>query len=80
VPSNAHVTPWAKTHTTDVNDLALTCGPQHKITEHGWTIRKNQAGDTEWIPPPHLDYGQPRINRFHRPEKLLHNDDDDDGP
>jgi len=73
-----HVTPWAKTHTTDINDLALACGAQHKIAEQGWTTRKNQRGDTEWIPPPHLDYGQPRINTFHHPEKQLRDDDDDD--
>jgi hypothetical protein len=72
------VTPWAKTHTTDVNDLALACGAQHKITEQGWTARKNQHGDTEWIPPPHLDYGQSRINRYHHPEKLLRDGDGDD--
>jgi Domain of unknown function (DUF222)/HNH endonuclease len=75
-----HVTPWAKTHTTDINDLALACGAQHKIAEQGWTTRKNQRGDTEWIPPPHLEYGQPRINTFHHPEKLLRDDEDDDEP
>jgi Domain of unknown function (DUF222)/HNH endonuclease len=73
-----HVTPWAKTHTTDINDLALACGAQHKIAEQGWTTRKNQRGETEWIPPPHLEYGQPRINTFHHPEKLLRDDEDDD--
>ena len=55
-----HCTPYATCHTTDVNDLTLACGPQHKITEQGWTTRKNHRGDTEWMPPPHLDYGQPR--------------------
>src|SRR6202044_3399885 len=53
-----HVTPWAKTHTTGVNDLALGCGGHHPLAEQGWTTRKNRNGDTEWIPPPHLDYGQ----------------------
>jgi hypothetical protein len=66
-----HVEPWAKTHATDVDDLTLVCRPHHTITEHGWTTRKNGRGDTEWIPPPHLDHGQPRVNRFHHPEKLL---------
>jgi Domain of unknown function (DUF222) len=76
-----HVTPWAKTHTTEINDLALACGAQHKIAEQGWTTRKNHRGDTEWIPPPHLDHGQPRINTFHHPEKLLcDGQDDDDEP
>ncbi|MBV8293107.1 MAG: HNH endonuclease [Mycobacterium sp.] len=74
-----HVTPWAKTHITDINDLALACGPHHAIAEQGWTTRKNQHGDSEWIPPPHLDYGQPRTNTYHHPEKLLR-DDEDDGP
>jgi Domain of unknown function (DUF222)/HNH endonuclease len=75
-----HVTPWAKTHTTDINDLALACGAQHKIAEQGWTTRKNQRGDTEWLPPPHLDHGQPRTNCYHHPEKLLCDDEDDDEP
>jgi len=75
-----HITPWAKTHTTDVNDLTLACKPQHTITEQGWTTRKNQHGDTEWIPPPHLDFGQPRINTIHHPERLLRSDEDDDAP
>jgi len=73
-----HVTDYAKCRTTDVNDLTFACGPNHKLLEKGWTTRKNGNGDTEWIPPPHLDRGQPRINTFHHPEKLLRNEDDDD--
>jgi hypothetical protein len=73
-----HCTPWAKTHTTDVNDLTLACGPQHNLAEEGWTTRKRHDGVTEWIPPPHLDYGQPRTNTYHHPEKLLQDDEDDD--
>jgi hypothetical protein len=75
-----HCTQYAKCHTTDVNDLTFGCGPHHKIAEQGWTTRKNQHGDTEWIPPPHLDYGQPRINTLHHPEKLLLDDEDEDEP
>jgi Domain of unknown function (DUF222) len=73
-----HCTPYAQCHTTDVNDLALGCGGHHPLAEQGWTTRKNQRGDTEWIPPPHLDHGQPRINTFHHPEKLLRDDGDDE--
>jgi hypothetical protein len=40
--------------------------------------RKRKDGTTEWIPPPHLDHGQPRTNRFHHPEELLCEDDEDD--
>jgi Domain of unknown function (DUF222) len=72
-----HVRPWATTHTTDINDLTLACGPNHKLAEQGWTTRKRVNGDTEWIPPPHLDRGQPRVNKSHHPEKLLRAEDDE---
>jgi uncharacterized protein DUF222/HNH endonuclease len=75
-----HVRPWATTHTTDINDLTLACGPDHNLAEQGWTTRKNSQGDTEWIAPPHLDRGQPRVNTFHHPEKLLRDDEDDEEP
>jgi hypothetical protein len=71
-----HCTPYAKCHTTDVNDLTFGCGGHHPLAEQGWTTRKNQHGSTEWIPPPHLDYGRPRINTVHHPEKLLCDEDD----
>jgi hypothetical protein len=75
-----HVTDYAKCHTTDVNDLTFACGPQHRLLQPGgWTTRKNARGDTEWLPPPHLDRGQPRINTYWHPEKLLR-DDEEDGP
>jgi len=74
-----HVTDWAKCRTTDVKDLTLACGSHHRILRPGgWATRKNTHGDTEWIPPPHLDRGQPRTNTFHHPEKLLKDRDDDD--
>jgi Domain of unknown function (DUF222) len=75
-----HCTPYAHCHTTDVNDLTFGCGGHHPLAEQGWTTRKNQRGDTEWIPPPHLDHGQPRTNTFHHPEKLLRDGEDDDDP
>ncbi len=75
-----HVEDWTTTHHTDINTLALACGSDHPLVEPGgWTTRKRANGDTEWIPPPHLDHGQPRTNTFHHPEKLLA-DGDDDGP
>jgi hypothetical protein len=61
---------WATTHRTDVTQLTLACGPDHKLVEVGWTTRKRANGDTEWLSPPHLDYGQPRTNTFY-PEKLF---------
>jgi Domain of unknown function (DUF222) len=73
-----HVRGWTTTRRTDINDLTLACGPDNRLVEKGWTTRTNTKGDTEWIPPVHLDYGQPRTNSFHHPEKLLAPDDDDD--
>jgi len=71
-----HVTPWATTKTTHIDDLTLACGPNHKlVTPGGWQTRKRAYGRTEWIPPPDLDYGQPRVNMFHHPEELLCDDD-----
>jgi Domain of unknown function (DUF222) len=71
-----HCNPYATNPVTDINDLTLACGPNHQLAEQGWTTRKNHNGDTEWIPPAHLDHGQPRVNTFHHPEKLLQDDDD----
>ncbi|ETZ41105.1 HNH endonuclease [Mycobacterium avium] len=67
-----HCTDYATCHTTDINDLTFACGPHHRLLQPGaWTTHKNAKGETEWIPPPHLDRNQPRTNTFHHPEKLL---------
>ena len=73
-----HLTPYAQCHTTDINDLTFACGPDHRLLDKGWTTRKNAHHDTEWTPPAHHDYGQPRTNTFHHPEKLLQTGDDDE--
>jgi len=74
-----HVTDYAKSRSTDANDLTFACGPHHRMLQpRGWTTRKNTRGDTEWLPPPHLERGQPRTNTFHHPEKLLRTDEDDE--
>ncbi|MBX9639492.1 MAG: HNH endonuclease [Mycobacteriaceae bacterium] len=72
-----HVSGWTNTHCTDIHDLTLACPPDNLLAEKGWATRKNARGDTEWLPPAHLDHGQPRINTFHHPEKLLAPDDDE---
>jgi hypothetical protein len=53
-----------------------TCGGCRRVT-HSLAFTHRGDCDTEWIPPPHLDYGQPRVNNFHHPEKLLRDDSDD---
>jgi hypothetical protein len=71
-----HVEDWSKTYRTDIDQLTLACGPHHRLLEKGWTTRKRANGDTEWIPPPHLDRGQLRTNTFHHPEDLLCEEED----
>jgi hypothetical protein len=74
-----HVIGYADCRCTDVNNLTFGCGTQHGIVQPGkWSTHKNARGDTEWIPPPHLDRGQPRTNTYWHPEKLLRRQDDDD--
>jgi hypothetical protein len=73
-----HVDEWvAHEGTTDVDKLTLTCRPHHRLVRPGgWTTRKRRDGRTEWIPPPHLDHGQTRINNYHHPENYLTEDGD----
>jgi Domain of unknown function (DUF222)/HNH endonuclease len=74
-----HVEDWAQSGRTDIDNLTFACGPHHRLLgPGGWQTRKRADGRTEWIPPPHLDRGQPRTNTFHHPEELMQ--DDDGGP
>jgi hypothetical protein len=81
-----HVEGWsAEQGPTNINDLTLACGPDNRAVEEGaWTTRKRKDGRTEWIPPPHLDGGQARVNNYHHPQNyLIEHDadtDDDDCP
>ncbi|CAJ1493660.1 HNH endonuclease signature motif containing protein [[Mycobacterium] kokjensenii] len=78
-----HDTDYAISPRTDVHELSLRCRPHHHlITTGGWRTRKRRDGSTETIPPRNRDHGQPRINYYHHPEKLLQdsgNDEDSDG-
>ncbi|OMC56527.1 hypothetical protein A5747_07920 [Mycobacterium sp. IS-836] len=73
-----HVRGWTTTRRTDITDLTLACGPDNRLVEKGWTTRTNARGHTEWLPPAHLDRGQPRTNAFHHPERFLRGPDDDE--
>ena len=71
---------WADDGNTNVNELALACGPDNRLVDKdGWTTTINTHGDVEWIPPPALDTGQARVNYYHRPELLLRPPDEEDG-
>ena len=76
-----HVNEWAVHHRTDIDDLTFVCGPDHRLLdEEGWTTRKNDAGITEWIPPPHLDFGKPRTNGYWHPQRYFRMDSEEDDP
>jgi hypothetical protein len=75
-----HVDEWAVHHRTDIDTLTFVCGPDHRLLDEGWRTRKNAEGVTEWIPPPHLDFGKPRTNGYFHPERYLRMDTDDDEP
>ena len=62
-----HVAGWAADNgPTNITNETLACPPDNRLVENGgWTTRTRKDGRTEWIPPPHLDTGQPRINNYH---------------
>jgi Domain of unknown function (DUF222) len=69
---------WADGGETNIDDLTFACGPHNRlVAKDGWSTRKRKDGTTEWIPPPHLDTGQPRINEYHHPENYLLDPTDD---
>jgi hypothetical protein len=56
---------------TNVDDLTLACPPNNRSVKFAVSVtRKRKDGGTEWIPPPHLDSGQSRVNDYH-PENYL---------
>ena len=73
---------WQHGGNTDIDELTLACGCDNRLVDDtpvGWRTRKRKSDNrTEWIPPPHLDRGQTRVNHHHHPEELLRNTDDDD--
>ncbi len=71
---------WADGGQTDIDELALACQPDNNLIEQTeWTTRRRD-GRTEWIPPPILDTGQHRTNRYHHPRRYLTDRDDDAEP
>jgi hypothetical protein len=66
-----HVDSWARGGPTNVDNLTLACRSDNDLAEKGWQTRKLTNGRTQWIPPPRLDRGQPRLNDYHHPERYL---------
>jgi len=69
---------WADGGLTNVDELALACGPDNRMVgPGGWITRVNADHDVEWLPPAALDTGQARVNDYHRPERLFRPPDDE---
>lgn len=68
-----HDDEWAHGGRTDIDKMTLACRPDHKMVDKGWRTTKLGNGDTQWIPPPHLDHGQARVNDYHHPERFFGN-------
>ncbi len=74
-----HVDGWtADNSPTDIDTLTLACPPHNRLIEKtGWRTRKRKDGRTQWLPPPHLDTGQTRVNNYHHPQRYLIPDEND---
>ncbi|WP_205877180.1 hypothetical protein [Mycobacterium camsae] len=73
-----HISYWATTHCTDIHDLTLARGPHNRLAGKARTTRKTPAATPNGGHRTPMDYGQPRTNTVHRPEKLLGPDDEDE--
>ena len=63
---------WAANGQTDIDTLGLACPADNRMaSQQGWITRLGNAGRVEWIPPPALDRGQPRVNPYHFIDDLL---------
>lgn len=63
---------WANHGHTDIDTLALACAPDNRMaSQHNWTTTLGDTGRVEWIPPPALERGQPRVNPYHFIEAFI---------
>ncbi|MEX0657618.1 MAG: hypothetical protein WD080_00640, partial [Egibacteraceae bacterium] len=47
-----HITPWTKTHTTDLNDTLPECPGHHKLHDKDWTATLDHTtGTVTWTSP-----------------------------
>ncbi|HUO38621.1 MAG TPA: HNH endonuclease signature motif containing protein [Mycobacterium sp.] len=66
-----HIVPYSRGGETEPRKTALACKPHHKLADEGWTVRLNEHGQVEWLPPPHLNRDGPTVNNFHHPQRYL---------
>ena len=69
-----HTDDWSRGGLTDIDKLTLACKADHKLADKGWRTIKLGNGDTQWIPPPHLDCGRQTTNDYHHPERFFARD------
>lgn len=63
---------WADDGLTDIDTLALACAPDNRMaSQHNWRTTLGGTGRVEWIPPPALERGQPRVNPYHFIENFI---------
>jgi hypothetical protein len=76
-----HIEGWARHDgLTNIDVEVLACGPHNRLAEQdGWHVRIQADGTVAWIPPPHLDHGQPRTNGYHHPNRMLKDPEPDAG-
>jgi hypothetical protein len=75
-----HIDDWARGGRTDIDKLTLACKTDHKLADKGWRTIKLGYGETQWIPPPHLDHGQARTNDYHHPERIFDDEQSSGSP
>ncbi|MET7863136.1 HNH endonuclease signature motif containing protein [Micromonospora taraxaci] len=63
-----HIRHWADGGPTNLTNAVLLCGHHHRHIHHtNWTVRLDNNGRSEFVPPAWLDPDQvPRRNHYHR--------------
>jgi hypothetical protein len=52
-----HIRWWADGGSTRLDNLMLVCGFHHKLVhEHGWTVKREPAGEFTWFRPNGKEY------------------------
>lgn len=63
-----HVTDFAQSQETDINELTQGCGPTTNWPPPGLDHPQTQRRHHRMASPAHLDHGQPRTNSYFHPE------------
>ncbi|WP_285028709.1 HNH endonuclease signature motif containing protein [Mycolicibacterium sp. lyk4-40-TYG-92] len=72
-------TDWCDGGLTNIGNLALACDCDNVLAYNGGWSTTMKNGRAHWTPPPLLDVGQPRTNRYHHPTLYPPESGGDDG-